>query len=132
MIKSEELMVGNMVDCLHHNNDSPNPKKYNIPVVIRTFSGDIVVLSTGERVEYKYLSGIPLTPEILTKWCGFEEFPKWEYFRNGIKLYRDSNGIFYDVHGNGMKIIVFDYLHELQNWYYWNSGKQQLTIKIPK
>lgn len=97
-------------------------------------------------------SGIPFTPEILTEWCGFElckpcvNFPagfnKMPYYaKNGILLFFNEGDLskflfakadqrfgYYSV----VESAWHDKLHELQCFYYWNSGKQQLAIKIPK
>ena len=65
---------------------------------------------------------ILLTPEILDR-CNFE---------NGISLYQYSDNSYgVEIGGftdQGINVSI-EYLHELQNVYYWLSGGQELEIK---
>lgn len=120
MTNSEELMIGNylfdgagrlcQVDKLHG-------WGFSAPAI----KGATTTIRPAH-------SGIHLTPEILTEWClAACDNGKPNQYRFGERLIVIRNGIFFD-YGSGVKL---EYLHEFQNFYYWNSGKQQLTIKLP-
>lgn len=133
MITSSELMTGNLFKL-----DGHFPSLDGKIISIKTIEINPVnseyfvrVNENFNLIKVNWLQPIPLTPEILTEWCSFKHLG-YKLFKGKIVLQLDSNGIFYDLHGNEKYIIVFKFLHELQNWYYWNSNKQHLTINIPK
>ena len=83
---------------------------------------------------------VPLTEELLVK-CGFtkagdvkNEDSRHEYISPWIKdgagekikrlrLFVDEAGFYPEPH------IKLNYLHQLQNWFYWSSGQKELSIK---
>lgn len=88
-----------------------------------------------------FVEGIPLTPEILTEWCGFKKSYGTHLSLNifglssavnfraymgkpPVNLYIDINDN--DLDGSG----DINYLHQLQNLYYALTGTE-LEIKIP-
>ena len=115
------LPVGSIVEYNIGEHDTPEWEVNTID-----FEDIRICVENNERFNRNYRP-IPLTPEILTEWCGFEKVSNFEYFKSGITLKADSNGIFYDVHGNGMKILVFEHLHELQLFY---SALTQTVLPI--
>lgn len=89
-------------------------------------------------------SGIPLTPEILTDWCGFENVEDGFYIHMSRQSFRvakdglDGDNEWYvflqeDI-GCRFEFLTFaNYLHELQNVIYWttNDPRKELEIIIP-
>lgn len=81
------------------------------------------------------LSGIPLTEEILLK-CGFKKagmsfrlniISDWEF-----AIYATENFFRFQttLSGHTIHLTHIKHLHELQNIYYWLSGKKELEVKL--
>jgi hypothetical protein len=73
-------------------------------------------------VDVADLTPIPLTPKILTEWCGFKHVEGTLYILNNFALSLEEKGFVF-IQG-----IDVNYLHELQNLYYV-LNKQELEIK---
>jgi hypothetical protein len=77
------------------------------------------------------LTPIPLTPEILTEWCGFksDEITFWHEKSEYLHLGNFKRGLCFISAGKlDMPVLEIKYLHELQNlWYVLN--KSELEIK---
>nr|DAT09631.1 MAG TPA: hypothetical protein [Caudoviricetes sp.] len=123
MIDAKELRIGNYIQLRNNHvmvGGIPNVYKLLIP---------------GEQyaVEVKEFEPIPLTEELFLK-CGF----RFEYdsFCNGIELSygislyntkdEDKNKLFISVNNAEYAIshIPIKYLHQLQNIYYYLTGKE--------
>jgi hypothetical protein len=143
MIDPKSLRIGNTVNCLHHNNDSPDPVKFNVPVTIAEIHADCLILSTGQRVELKYFSGIPLSEQELIR-LGFTKA------KNGVVFDHPSPAVPEDEHkdlgtsypsfffNNRPEVkkwmdahtrVAVEYVHQLQNLYYSLTGTE-LTYKV--
>jgi len=87
-----------------------------------------VELSIGVICPLSDIEPVPLTPEILTEWCGFE--PAVDSF--GGLLSPEFNRGRIRIHDNkwynGIEYIQLDYLHELQLLFL--GMKQVLTVTI--
>lgn len=101
-------------------------------------SGGHVGIGSGDPYtvtdENPCLSPIRLTPVILTEWCGFEkEFD--QFVKDEFYLQEKCNGnpgalsLFKVLICD--RLILVEYLHQLQNWYSLFTGKE-LEIKIPQ
>lgn len=134
-MEARELRIGNVVNALHHNNDSPNPAKFNLPVIVESVAKDRISTSLGERIEVEYLSGIPLTEEWLLK-MGFVQDCDGDYTLGTILYYGASRRLnagpkalwiacyenyHYDIYTN------IQYVHQVQNIYHALTG-EELTI----
>lgn len=155
MITKDEIQTGNILTDEFYPSfntlivvNSINDKGINLEI---QDDGNIVELAQHTiEPEYTFdkLRGIPITPERLTEWCGFKlckpyvNFPAGfnmmpYYAKNGILLFFNEGDVSKFLFAKadqrfGYYIVVdsgwHDKLHELQNFYFWNSGKQQLTI----
>lgn len=96
----------------------------------------------NEGDAYDKLSGVPLTEEILLK-CGFGkhvvkmQLLDYEDYRKGNMVINITDGGFEIEFGSELfsieertHITTCHYLHELQNIYYWLSGKKELEVKL--
>jgi len=138
MITASELMLGNILNF--------QTKEGVKPIIIEW--KDIAMSVKYPDLFNKHNSGIPLTPEILTEWCGINKRPyKWRdgtishdlFWFSGKRYflhhYEETHWNLFMVYDNfpsqEIQILIrtFNYLHEFQNWHYWNSGKKHLTIK---
>lgn len=133
MIQSSELRIGNIVNTDKGIGEVTALYKYGKEEYR-------IGVTVPPLLRYHYtnpnVSGIPLTPEILEK-CGFklaaDQYGGWlspmflqaagssDGYQLRIVL---LDGIF--VTG-GSHLIQINSLHELQNWFYWNSNKQELN-----
>lgn len=125
MIDPKELRIGNFVMAS------------NTPVEVHTIMGNgLQYIHKGNKygaVMISQFKPIELTEEWLVKF-GF----KW---RKGTHRWvigkLKAPGYRYDVElipiAKGFQLdgrIIISYVHELQNIYYWNSGKKELEIKL--
>lgn len=121
MINPQELRLGNYLRC----NDVE-------------MSAYFIVTKIDKSIITDFIEPIPLTEEILIK-CGFEKeiIAKSVYSRFYIiegnickyKILLNNNTLeFFAPNENGA--IKLEYLHDLQNWYYVNSNKKELTIQL--
>jgi hypothetical protein len=126
-----EIRIGNWVE--HNANWS-----YRSPAEIKPFYfqwEDRDWFALGEcLISFEDISPILLTPEILVK-MGFENdsFITREFYKDG-----DCNLKAINHYENGFLFIftfmeagcMLKYLHEFQDWYYWNSGKKEIPIEL--
>ena len=78
----------------------------------------------------EFISGIPLTAELLLDRCGFEpifESKQWMRDKTGFAVKIETDGIYY--YGSSTGPIKLDYLHTLQNLYQPLNRGTELTIK---
>lgn len=130
-MKTKELRVGNWVKtCVPHMN-------VMIPTLITQVQGIVL----GGRVQFcheynfdgfemfpQYITGVPLTPEILEK-AGFTLFP-WGWVKkasNGFGIRLNVQSFSYDVSGNSP--VKIEHLHQLQNLYFALTG-EELEINL--
>lgn len=92
----------------------------------------------NEGEYYAKLAGIPITEDILLK-CGFEQVDAQysttlKMFKKDLlyfELFKDKivwSGL--DRHAGHDERLDIKFLHELQNIYYWLSGKKELEVKL--
>src|SRR5271155_3395213 len=136
MIDAKELRQGNWIEY------SGNGEFRKVEGILK----DCIVL-WDERIEFKYISAIPLTPEILEK-CGFKKWGRDDYPRtityeieNKIHIFPsnyfcDFKGYGYihyklsDEINNENKGITesarfkFQHLHQLQNLFFALTGNE--------
>jgi hypothetical protein len=134
MIEAKDLRIGNTVYAKHHNNDSPNPNKFNLPVQIGQILKYEIITLSGERIGLKYLEPIPLTEEWLVK-MGFGQHKTNE---DGEYIYTLQTGLCQFIKKNGYMYIKqncsevglnnIDTVHRFQNLYFALTG-EELTIK---
>ena len=122
----QKFMVGNWVN-------EPFPMQ-----VVSVFQDEIYCNfegNEGDVFEFKNedVKPIPLTPEVLEK-CGFEKI-KSPYDLAETDDYRFKH-LYLDMANQSVKInghyclsFIPDYLHQLQNLYYWLSNGQELIYK---
>jgi len=76
---------------------------------------------------------VPLTEEILLKCKGVSQDDDCFYFLMGtirvMLTYRHYHWNLYNLDEDCV-LAMFDHLHELQNIYYWLSGKKELEVKL--
>ena len=82
---------------------------------------------------YNYISGIPLSPELLEK-CGFTFSDKKAHFTDGYHYYDfafdKEKRLVYLAPNTDVRIAHYcDYLHELQNLY-WCLCRKELPIQL--
>lgn len=117
MVNTSEIMVGNWVN-LH---DSETGDSFM----------QVTVYNIGDG---NFFKPILLTPEILTDWCGFDQefdlFAKDEFYIQEEDA--DAPGIVSSLRVKVWdRLILVNYLHQLQNWYKLYVGKE-LEVKIPQ
>lgn len=141
MIDARELRIGNWVSAIHIEGVT------YLPLV--EFSHDLNSLtfqkSSHTRISYGYgeakISGIELTHERITEWCGFEigaSESNSAYYHKMIgremiciRFMRNVSGVYFCM-GNeqNSSYKIKHYLHELQNLVFALTGTE-LEIKIP-
>lgn len=119
-LKPQFLPVGSIVE-------------YNgAPCIVQSISNNIIT-TVGNSAHISEFNGIPLTPEILTEWCGFansKEYDKYYIFGKDIAISMADDKIRV-IKGNfvcQLVIAEIEYLHELQLLFL--GFKQVLTVKI--
>lgn len=148
MINANELRIGNFVNFRRQ------------PQRLHSFNNDLRLVDFGTDRAYwgppanenpaKDIEPIKLTPEILTEWCGAEDF-EWDFIgKDSLPHKMKGQFILLDT-AFRMKLLFTDegyllwqvgevsvvlrhpnrtYLHTLQNIYFGLVGKE-LEIKIP-
>jgi len=122
MIQSnEKLLPGNVVMC----------NKSNTPVVLYA----IGIYRIAEEDLNEDYSPIPLTPEVLVEWCGWnrDKNKYWKSWgKNGFHI------ILWDDYYDAFKLElglhhykVLDTLNHLQNLFYFLTG-EELVVTIPQ
>lgn len=118
------------------------------------FIGAVVNYDTGEGIELckidaqeltwieinpkdfnKRHSPIPITPEILTDWCGWKDID----YSESITIVQNGDFVFKKMSKLGFSYIIFrgeklehiKYLHQLQSLYQLLTG-EEMPIKLPK
>lgn len=129
-MEAQELRVGNL---MRHNAEW-NHK--NISGIFQWDETDWYAI--GESLMFlENVSGIELTPEILTEKCGFikdetSEFGGWTIKiseSESIRIINDSMvGYCWPLYGNAP--VLVNYLHKLQNLFYCLTGKDIEIKKI--
>ena len=139
-IQPNELRVGNyilyldelyIVDGIKYEENAPE-QKYRI--AFKTIDGKLRNAKMSN-----WINPIPLTPSVLTEWCGFsckqggsDNIYEWHIGNNPvthdwlfcITEFRHDNTFFYR---NGYHVIK--YLHQLQNLYFALTG-EELTVNL--
>ena len=122
MIKKKDLRIGNIVKYNDLFGDF-----YEIDAI-----GEEVTIYNPKlkksyfSVDYGNITGIELTGEILLK-CGFENWNK-DYYRFLIPKF-DYFYLPKHEKTNVKNVNKISYLHELQNFMYYNFNKFELNIK---
>jgi hypothetical protein len=125
MIQPNELRLGNIV--LFDNKQDE----------IFMIGNKMVSGNKHSHFYYERLHPIPLTPEVLTDWCGFEK-DKFYYFKaaaKGLVFYLDFDDkvlMIADTKslGGAISIPIPEHLHTLQNLIYFLSG-EEMPVNIP-
>jgi len=121
---NEKLLPGNVV--MYHGHK-------DVPQILDALK--IYNISYSDSYYPLVYSPIPLTPEILVKWCGFDEFCNQYCKKIGeIDLTIDLNKkiIFIgDKTGDMINAKFPEHLHQLQNLVYFLTG-EELVVTIPK
>jgi len=121
MIKSNELRIGNWVEC--------EDMRYQ---VIDIYSvADKVCISYGVTVPLDYIEGMPLSPKILDK-CGFKETPRGIEIEGWLpylvcRKSENTGAVWYQVFN--VADCTIKYVHQLQNLYFALTG-EELTIAL--
>ena len=140
MIKPEDLRIGNLFNPnLSYINEKRQCELLNFAIVTSIdnlnigFTTNIPRLNVVPKLmKIDRIEPIKLTPEILgqIECCALEN-GFYEIGRLTIDFNRDAHGYF--LHSAFIKdslIDNFNYLHELQNIYYYTHKKQELPIDI--
>lgn len=126
MIPIQDLRVGNYA---YDNFDAHNPRQ-----IVKLTLEDFAAMANGCNA----YEPIKLTPEILTERCGFERV-KTEYCDNwqlhdNCSVSLSENGIWVYSNdrsdANCYKLQAFEYLHDLQNLFYFLNDKTELPISL--
>lgn len=94
-------------------------------------------IATSPTEEYStFFSPIPLTPEVLTDWCGFRQFSGfYELNTNALIVMFPLNisGVLsiMDAGLDSINIKCPEHLHTLQNLIYFIAG-QEMEVRMPK
>lgn len=81
-------------------------------------------LKNRTEVPAESLTPIPLSPQVLVEWCGYQEKGDGVYDCEAFSLI--WNGKYFWADWEAVKL---DFLHELQNFHYVLNQKQELEIK---
>lgn len=112
-----------------------NPRELMLGNLILDPAGQITVV---ELIHYKQGDSdhkpIPLTKKILEEWCGFScTQSEWEegydLFLFPITIHMEDDKVI-RVHCTRGNHIVYNYLHQIQNLYFLNTG-EQLVLNVP-
>lgn len=128
MIQPNELRLGNIV--LFDNKQDE----------IFMIGNKMVYGNKHSHFYYERVHPIPLTPEVLTEWCGFAKDEFWwgdgiNYFGNGVVDVcfgnEEVSDILDGVYFGQDKIPGIIHLHQLQNLTYFLTG-QEMEVRLPK
>lgn len=147
MIDLKELRVGNYINgfwtdeddqhyqaCIVETIDNVDSTEYDVWVSVHGKPSK----NRSEVEVYDHFEGIPITSGIkingqnpggIVKVQMSEDmFFRGAISRKGFCIALDERNAF--GHIDTISGPTFKYVHELQNWYYWNSGKKELEIKL--
>lgn len=124
MIKPNELFIGAVVN-------------YEIGGLIEPYiidSADLTWIENDQESFNLKHSPIPLTPEILTDWCGWYDID----YSESITIIQNGDFIFKKMSKLGFSYIIFrgeklyhiKHLHQLQSLYKLLTG-EEMPIKLP-
>lgn len=113
-MKANELRIGNWVE-------QPNDGVTRVTAILN----DLQIKTETGYID-KYCRPIPLTEEILLK-CGFRKLDKYTFVKNKWFVYKRKRGF---VTASKQREVKFDYVHLLQNWYYFNTNGEELEIQL--
>jgi len=121
---NEKLLPGNVVMYNHEDGDR----------AIKLSSYVIFEIAT-DKINQRSFSPIPLTPEVLTDWCGFRQFSGfYELNTNALIVMFPLNisGVLsiMDAGLDSINIKCPEHLHTLQNLIYFLSG-EEMPVNIP-
>lgn len=133
MIKANELRIGNyilylneiyIVQGLKYEVNAPSEKWR---VTFSTIDGKLTNAKTAN-----WINPIPLTPEILEKWCGLRSGSDCIHCNNFfLSIAQNSKGAWEDPERyEGIPYEPINYLHQLQNLFFALTGTE-LTVTIP-
>jgi len=117
-MKANELRIGNWVETNEGYKRVAELDKYGISYHI---TPDAVKLELC-----KYIKPIPLTEEWLLK-CGFRKLDKYTFVKNKWFVYKRKRGF---VTASKKREVKLDYVHLLQNWYYFNTNGEELELQL--
>lgn len=141
MIEANELRIGNYIKDIKHNRlvqyHSIEGSWNSVRVNYKQGSGIYTLNLENSILQNKcQIEPIPLTEEILLK-CGFEKEENKSFAAGTEVIFYTfkKDGFIYNTiqqqwwFGNQIETDI-DYLHELQNIYYWSKNKKELEIKL--
>jgi len=118
-MKVEELRVGNLVLS----------SWWDAILPVKGIAGNGVLYGMKEETPDVAFSLIPLTKEWLVK-LGFPNNDNtMDIFGQYTCYFERIDDKLYLCFDGTKEMILIEYVHEAQNVYYWNSGKQELNIK---
>lgn len=143
MIQANELRIGNLVFAGTDENDQPKAGK-----VLRIFdtvihwSFDLKQSTPTEGYnasELQCINPIPLTPEVIERWCGFRNegltYSGYVFLKEVLSGFRleqyDDYFMFSECGEDKACASRLKYLHQLQNAYYFLSNWQELEVNVP-
>jgi hypothetical protein len=127
-LKPQFLPVGSIVEYNISEHETPEWTPTILDAVdLQWLNGD----SDGFNLWHR---PIPLTPEILVEWCGFEKCTEWDNtFNTRIEVLNGFKNISIDIRANVLEIdsseVVIHYLHELQLLFLGFKTVLPITIK---
>jgi hypothetical protein len=134
-MKAQELRIGNWVEFRPDSHKRYNNQR-QVKVVEIDRNGilaDDGKVPIGLRFDSDALQPIPLSPEVLTA-CGFEKIGEDGYIiyefedeknpNEGFRVEYEGEGYVYYYPSNTAMDVQINYLHQLQNLFYYLTGEE--------
>ena len=132
-MEANELRIGNVIQCALNESLSLPDGVPHVVSAILPFGEVIVDLSptsqTTTKCPIKHCSGIPLTPEWLTR-AGFEKNIYGYYVYDILEIGHTTTEEYFELELKGTnddvgyKLIAIKYVHQLQNLYFALTGHE--------
>lgn len=124
-MEASELRIGNIITV---DNETHRPLETGYPHIVKEIRKESVVVTLigVELIEYgqlyKYLKPVPLTEEWLKEF-GYESIQ--ELVSHFEELVEEHTGLYLNYYeDDGILFFKSLKVHELQNYWYWNTGKE--------
>lgn len=125
MIEIQDLRIGNLVNASIFGGKPGEQEWIHLTGKVDALHKDYINLGDGIRFEYRHISGIPLSEEILLK-CGIKFKDGFYNITDEIRIDSDNFNVYAEQDNNIMVWVGVEckHLHQLQNLYFALTGQE--------